>query len=223
MTVWEWLGALQRRWPVLVVGLLCTMCAVYLVHKRPVSWQACGSVIISAPTTPTSPNAYNDPQASLVAATGLITLTLQSPQIQQQIRATGATGNYQAVVHNTGTTETVAYSEPEMDVCATSLDPEMAVQTTNAVVAEFHSLLHAGQVEAHVPPKYYLSETVLAAPGSVPEAGRPTQAYLGVGIFGLVATATCAVWTDRYLRRRRRGVRQRPRQIAAPTGQTLGN
>jgi hypothetical protein len=219
MTVWEWLGALRRRWPVLVVGLLCTMCAVWLVHKRQVSWEACASVIVNAPTTPSNPNAYNDPQASLVAATGLITLKLQSPQVQEQIRAAGATGTYQAVVHNTGTTETVAYSEPEMDVCATSSDPEMAVRTTNAVVAKFHALLHAGQIAAHVPRRYFLAESVLAAPGAVPEDGRPSQAYLGVGTIGLIATVTCALWTDQYLRRRRRRVvRKSPLQMAAPAG-----
>lgn len=221
MTVWEWLAALRRRWPLLLVGLLCTMCAVWLVHKRPISWEACASVIVGAPTTPSNPNGYNDPQASLVAATGLITAKLQAPQVQQQLQAEGATGTYQAVVHNTGTTETVSYDEPEMDVCATALDPGMALRTANAVVAKFHVLLHAGQVAAHVPPKSFLTETVLAAPGSVPEDGRPSQAYLGVGIVGLIATATGAVWTDQYLRRRRRRrVRQQhPRRMAAPVGQ----
>jgi|HubBroStandDraft_2_1064218.scaffolds.fasta_scaffold97223_2 hypothetical protein len=204
MTVWEWLGALWRRWPVLVVGLLCTASAVYLVHKRTVSWEACASVIVGAPNTPSSPNQYNDPEASLVAATGLITDKLQAPQVQQRLQAEGATATYQAVMHNTGTTETVSYDEPEMDVCATSPDPAMALRTTNAVVAEFGALMRSGQVAAHVAPKNFLTESVLAAPGAIPEAGRPSQAYLGVGVIGLVATASIAVWSDQYLRRRQR-------------------
>jgi hypothetical protein len=216
--IWDWLAAMRRRWLVLVVGLLCTVCVVWMVHKRPVSYQACGSVILSAPTTPTNPNGYNNAQASLIAATGLITLELQSPTVKQQLRADGATAEYKAEMHNTGTVETPAYWEPEMDVCASARDPETPVRTTDAVLTEFGSLLRAREVGAHVAPRYFLTDSVLASPGSVPELDRPSQAYLGVGVLGLIATATSALWIDRYLLRRTRRSRDEyaTRAAAAP-------
>lgn len=203
MTIWEWRAAMKRRWPVLVVGLLCTVCAVWAVHKRPVSYQACASVIVGAPTTTTNPNIYNNTQASLVVATGLITEELQSAPVQQRLRAGGAAATYQAQMHNNGTVETPAYWEPEMDMCASSPDPEMSVHTSNAALAEFGILLRAREVAAHVAPRDFLTESLLASPGAVPEEGRSSQAYLGVGVLGLIATAASALWVDEYLRRRR--------------------
>ena len=202
VTIWEWRSALLRRWLVLTIGLLCTVCVVYVVHKRPVSFESCGSVVVGAPKTPARPNVYNNTEGSLVAATGLITDELQSASVQQQILAGGATGTYQAQVHNTGTTETPAYSEPEMDVCAYSINPVMSLRTSNAVLTEFGNLLRDREVAAHVQPQYFLTENVLAAPGPAPESGRPSQAYLGVGLIGLIISLSVALWIDRYLRRR---------------------
>jgi hypothetical protein len=203
MTIWQWLAAMRRRWPVLVVGLLCTVCAVWAVHKRPVSYEACGSVIVGAPTTPLNPNTYNNIQASLIAAVGLITTELQSSTMEQQLRANGDTATYQAQMHNTGTTETPVYGEPEMDVCASALDPVTPLKTVDAVQAEFGTLLRTRETAAHVASKYFLKESVLASPGSAPVLGRPSQAYLGVGALGLIATASSALWVDQYLLRRR--------------------
>jgi hypothetical protein len=213
VTIWEWLTAVLRRWPVLLAGMLCTICVVYAVHKRPVSFQACGSIIVGAPATPTSPNVYNNTEGSLVAATGLITDELQSATVQSKLQAEGATGTFQAQMHNTGTTETPAYSEPEMDVCATSIDPGVALRTSNAVLAEFATLLQDREAAAHVPAKYYLTEKILASPGSVPETGRPSQAYLAVLVLGMIVSAVAALWTDHYMRRRWR--RRRAREHAA--------
>lgn len=227
MTVWAWLAAMQRRWPVLVVGLLCTICAVYAVHKRHISFQACGSVVVGAPKSPISPNVYNNTQGSLVAATGLITDELQSSAVRQQLWAEGATAAYQAQVHNTGTTETPAYGEPEMDVCASSREPEVSLRTANAVLAEFGTLLRERELAAHVAPKDFLTDGVLASPGLVAETGRSSQAYLGVGVLGLIATAATALWADRYLRhlrwrRRARKYAVRRAAAAAPTGHSRG-
>jgi hypothetical protein len=213
VTIWEWLTAVLRRWPVLLVGMLCTISIMYAIHKRPVSFQACGSIIVGAPATPTSPNVYNNTEGSLVAATGLITEELQSATVQSKLRAEGATGAFQAQVHNTGTTETPAYSEPEMDVCATSTDPGVALGTSNAVLAEFDALLRSREVAAHVPAQFYLTEKVLASPGSVAETGRPSQAYLAVFMLGAIVTVAAALWTDQYLRRRK--LRRRDHDYAA--------
>lgn len=204
MTIWEWSAAMQRRWAVLLIGFVCMICVVYAVHKRHIMFQACGSVVVGAPSSPLRPNLYNNTRNSLVAATGLITDELQSPTVQQQLRADGATATYQAQVHNTGTTETPQYSEPEMDVCAYSRDPAMALRTTHAVLAEFGAILRGREEAANVTPQNFLTESVLAAPGVAAEAGHSSQAYLAIGVIGLVVSITGAVWTDEYLRRRRR-------------------
>jgi hypothetical protein len=204
MTIWEWLTALLRRWPVLVIGLLCTLTAVWLVHKRPIAYQACGSVIMAPPRSHSFPNIYNNLQGSLVDATGVITLELTSGDMQEHFRAEGLTAEYQAQVHNTGTTETPAYSEPMMDVCSSAYDPGMSLRTTDAVMREFGVILSERQHDAHVERKSLVSDVVIAAPGSLPVLGRSSQAYLGVGVLGIACTAACALWVDQFVRYRAR-------------------
>jgi hypothetical protein len=220
VTIWQWSAAMQRRWLVLLIGFLCMTCVVWAVHKRHVTFEACGSVVVGAPPSPVVPNLYNNNTGgSLVVATGLITDELQSPTVQQQLRAGGATAAYQAQVHNTGTTETPAYSEPEMDVCAYSQDPALALRTDNAALVEFGAILRGREEAALVPPKYFLTENVLAAPGVTAEAGHSSQAYLAIGVIGLAVSITCAVWTDEYLgRRRRRAHLTVAPPAVAPTG-----
>jgi hypothetical protein len=211
VTVWEWLAALLRRWPVVVIGLLCTVVAVWLVHKRPIAYEACGSVSVGAPRTKVNPNVYDNLDGSLVVATGLITQELMTQQVQQQVSAEGLTASYQAQVLNTGSTEVPSYSVPEMDMCASSYSPEMSLRTADAVIGEFGALLRAHQVAAHVPSRLFLTDRELAAPGSVPMLGRPSQAYLAVAVMGLIITVAGTLWIDQLLRRRaprRRGRRR---------------
>jgi hypothetical protein len=204
VTVWEWLAAMLRRWPILLAGVVGTVGAVVLVHGRLIAYQSCGSVLVTAPKTFAYPNIYNNPRGSLVAATGLIVQELSSDQVQQKLTSQGLTASYQVVVHNTGTTETPAYSEPLMDVCASSYDPGMAQRTTDALIKEFGAILQERQASAHVKSKSRLTDAVVVAPSPAPLTGRPSQAYLGVGISGLIITAALALWTDLFRRRQRR-------------------
>jgi hypothetical protein len=204
MTVWQWLATLRLRWPVVVIGLICTAVAVLLVHKRPIAYQACASVAVVAPKTAVAPNVYYNQLNSLVVTTQLITDQVSTSQVQQRLSSEGLSASYQAQVLNTGTTEMPSYSVPEMNVCASSYSSEMSLRTTDAVVQEFGTILHTNQVAAHVPPGSFVTVTVIAAPASLPVTGRPSQAYLGVGAIGLLVTGASAVWADRWLRRRAR-------------------
>lgn len=204
MTIWEWLTALLRRWPILLAGILCTMGAVVLVHGRPIAYEACGSVVVSAPKTLTYPNIYNNLRGSLVAATGLIVQELTSAPVQRHLMSEGLAPSYQAEVHNTGTVETPGYTEPLMDVCTSSYDSGLALRTSNAVIREFGTILRTRQASAHVPRKSLLTDTVIVKPGAQPVTGRPSQAYLGVGLMGLIITGVVALWSDQLVRRRKR-------------------
>lgn len=209
MTAAEWLATLRRRWLVLAAGLLCTMGAVVLVHGRPIVYYGCASVAGTAPPTGMDPNAYSDARHSLVELIGIVTLELTSDQTQQNFRTAGFTAAYTAQVHNTGTTETPGYSEPLADLCASSYNPTLTASTIQALITRFGKVLHERQAAVHVPAGSFVTETVISPPSIQPVTGRPSQAYVGVGLFGLACALTLTVWTDRY-RRRERGSAARP-------------
>lgn len=205
MTISEWLAIMTRRWPVLLIGLLCTASAVLLVHKRPIAYQACGNVLVTQPITVGNPNVYDNPQQPLVTATSVIAEQLMSDSVQQMLQAKGLTAAYQAQVVNTGTGQAPSYPEPLTSVCASSYNAELSQRTADAVVTQFGDILRARQVAAHITPASFLTDTVLAMPASVPVTGRPSQAYLGAVGIGLISTVAVALWTDQLLRRRRKG------------------
>lgn len=207
---WEWWGTLARRWPVVLIGLLCTAATLYLVHKRPIVFEACGSVVVTAPKSSDHPNVYNSPQGSLIIDTGLITQQLNSEQVQHQLQAQGLTASYQAQLANSGTPEAPQYSAPLANVCASSHSYELSLRTANAVIQEFGTILQARQLQ-NAAPTELITDSVVVSPVSLPVTGHPSQAYLGVAAIGIILTAACAVWTDRLLRLRAR----RPRRADA--------
>lgn len=186
---------------------------MYLVHKRPIVYQACGSVIVTAPTT-SAPNVYNSPQGSLIIVTGLVTQQLGSQQVQHQLQAQGFTAAYQAQLLNSATPEVPQYTEPLANVCASSYSSELSLRTANAVVQEFGTILRARQLE-NAAPKEFITDSVVVPPISLPVTGRPSQAYLGVAAIGMILTAACVVWTEQLLRLR---AQRRGRSGAAGNG-----
>ena len=149
-----------------------------------------------------SPNVYSNSKQSLVGVAGVVTTVLASEQMQQQLQAEGLTASYTAQVHNTGTSETPAYSEPLADLCTSSYNPVLAVRTMQALIVQFGVILRDRQMALHVPKASLATETVIAPPTNLAVTGRPSQAYLGVLLFGVIAAIALAAWTDQFLQRR---------------------
>ena len=202
MTISQWLAAMARRWPVLLIGIVCTASAVLLVHKRPIAYQACGDVVVNQPISALYPNVYNNPRPAPITTTSLIVQQLMSDQVQKTLYQQGLTATYQAQVVNLGSGQAPIFTEPLASVCASSYNSAISLRTADAVVTQFGVLLQARQSAAHVAPGSVLTDAVLVRPSSVAVLGRPSQAYLGVAAIGLIITASCALWTDQWLRRR---------------------
>lgn len=203
VTVSEWLATLARRWPVLLVGIICTACAVLLVHKRPIAYQACGNVAVALPKSERFPNVYNNQESPPITTTGLIAQQLMSDEVQQMLDAQGLTAAYQAQLVNLGSGQAPIYTEALASVCASSYDSELSLRTADAVMTEFGVLLHDREVAAHVSSASFMTTVVIMKPTSVPVTGRPSQAYLGVAAIGLTGTVASTLWIDQLLRRRR--------------------
>ena len=161
---------------------------------------------VGAPKTKASPNIYYSQQGSLVDATGLITAEVMSPQVQQKLSAEGFTASYQAQVLNTGTSETPAYSVPEMDLCTSSYSSELSAGTAGAVIggsagccalARWHRTSRRGTFSP-------IRRSWGAGGGRAGSRGWLLQAYLGVGVMGFIITAASALWADQSVGRRAR-------------------
>jgi hypothetical protein len=202
MSAHELVAAIRRRWYVLALVLLCTVAGIGVVHKRSISYVACNALFVTQPPSHVNPNVYTDQSGALDSMTGLVTRALMSSAEQQQIRSEGF-GTYDAEMTNTGSNENPLYGEPSLEICSTSTDPDMAVRTTAAATRRYQVIMRQRQLEQQVPARLMIGVSVIASPYAAPIYGRPSQAYLGVGLFGLIAGVPVTLWSDPVLRRRR--------------------
>jgi hypothetical protein len=103
---------------------------------------------------------------------------------------------------NTGESRFPSYTSPTLHICVSS-PSQQAVLSTNAVASQkFVRLLADMQTVRHVKAKSQITVTRLAQAVPEPIAGRPSQAYFGVALIGLLLAVAVALWSDPVLTRR---------------------
>ena len=157
------------------------------------------------PRRPSGGNVYLDDNPSLAVVTGMVTQTMMSQPMQQRIQARGVT-DYAVTQTNTGEIRFPTYTQPTMQVCATSATPQGTLSAVQLVTADIRSVLHQMQAAQHVPADSFITAVQLTPAVPVPIIGRPSLAYLGVLLIGAIGAVPLALWSDpwlRYLHRRR--------------------
>lgn len=202
MTAVDSLIMLRRRWYVLTLVALVSMCAISAVHKRAISYEGCSYVYISAPQLSRTSNSYTNNSSSLAMTTSMVTQTMMSQGMQQKFREEGLTAGYEVTQSNTGSIAFPSYTAPTLQICCSSTSPKLVLRTT-AVVAETLSIVvYDMQAKLHVPSKSFIRARVLAKTIPSPILGRPLQAYLGVILIGLVGGVALTAWSDSLLGRK---------------------
>jgi hypothetical protein len=204
MSVSEFAAALRRRWYVLVLVGLFTVVGMWAVHVRPLSYQGCENLYLSG--APWVGNVYFNGNESLAVVTGMVTQTMMSQPIQQKIQATGVT-DYAVTQTNTGEVRFPSYHQPTMQVCVTSATPQGTLSAVQLISADIRSVLHQMQAAQDAPPNSFIKAVQLTSAVPVPIIGRPSLAYAGVLLIGVIAAVPLTLWSDpllRYLQRARR-------------------
>jgi len=202
VTAIEWLAALRRRWYVLVLVALCTGAASWAVHSRTIAYEGCEGLYISGPIQAT--RAYLNGNLSMVDVTGIVTETVMSQSVQQRLWSSGVARDYSVALTNAGDPRFPSYTQPTVQICATSTSMQGALQSVDEVASEFRMILRQMQSEQHVPSSLLISAIAIIPPASAPVIGRPSQAELGVLLIGLMGGIALMLRTDRILRRRQR-------------------
>jgi len=210
MSALEFIATLRRRWYVLALVGLCTVAAVYAVHKRPIAYTACQGLYLSGP--PLLNNVYLDPNASLAMVTGMVTQNVMSQPVQQELRSAGA-ADYDVEQTNDGDIRSPVYDLPTMQVCANSSSSQGVLAATRLVNANLRAELSDMQTAQHIKNVKHVSMikiTSIFPALPAPILGHSTLAYIGVLLFGTVSGVALTLWSDPWLarwdrRRRARG------------------
>lgn len=204
MAAIEWLAALRRRWYLLVLAILCTGVAAWVVHSRPVSYQGCEGLNLSGPASATSSYLFGDPvygNSSVIIAASIVTTTMMSQPMQQELGRSGVSNDYSVTMTNIGDPRFPTYSQPTVQICAPAPSLRGALQSIETVASQFRAVLHRMQSQQHVSPDSFINATVVFPPSSNPVIGRPSQAELGVLLIGLLVGITVTARADQFLRR----------------------
>jgi hypothetical protein len=202
VTAQECLTRLRRRWYVLILVALCTLGALWAVYYRTITYQGCDSLYLAATRMKRGVNTYAYISPSIAMTTGMVAQTMMSQEMQEKLESHGATEGYEVSETNTGDVEFPNYTQPTLEVCSSSSDPLAVLRTTALVTEEFRIVLYRMQVAEHVPSKSLIGTVVLTRTYPTAITGRPSQAYLGVVLVGMVSGVAIALWIDPPLKRR---------------------
>jgi hypothetical protein len=211
VTAQECLATVRRRWYVLALIMLIALCGVWIVHKRPIMYQACDGLYVAAPKVSSLGNTYVTDSPSLAVTTNIVVQVLMAQSMQQRVSDQGLTANYQVTQTNTGDAQFPTYTQPTAQVCSTARDPQTALRTTNSVTTDFSRELYQLQVGQHVPATSLITAIVLTKAIPIPIVGHQSQAYVGIMLCGLFTGTALLFWSDSVLARWNAG-KPRPRR-----------
>ena len=191
---------LRRRRYVLLLALLCTITGLWAVHKRPITYAGCEALYLAGP--PSASNTYLDDDPSLAITTGMVTQTMMSQPMQQELRTSKLGASYTVIQTNTGDIRWPSYSLPTLQVCSYARSSQTVLLTVNMVTDKFRSVLYEMQLDQRTRPRSFIVADTFAPAVPYPILGRPSQAYLGVILIGLIGGIGLTLLLDPILRRR---------------------
>jgi len=179
MDVMGWIGALRRRWILVIVLLLPTLFAAAAVAAQPGPYQARSQVAL-LPSKESSKLVGGNPflnfTGSVFTTADLVSQEVMAPQVGQRLSARGFLSSYQ--VADDPLDGTV------LDITVTGNSPSLVLRTLGAVTGAVRSTLTA--VQGNVKPTAQITSIVLStdlqAALMVTHKARKVLAVLGAGL-----------------------------------------
>jgi len=197
----ECAATLRRRWRVLALAGLFTVLALLAVYRRPIAYQGCQSLYLATVRQPTNWNVYLNENPSWAVVTGMITQTMTSQPMEQQIRSEGVPG-YTVTQSNTGQIRFPSFKQPILQVCASLAGPQAVLNATQRVTADLRAVLRRMQAEQGERGESSLITAFTLSPAvPAPVRGEPRQAYAGVVLIGALSGVALALKSDPLLSR----------------------
>ncbi|HVM05306.1 MAG TPA: hypothetical protein VM242_09045, partial [Acidimicrobiales bacterium] len=192
---------MARRWYLALplLGLTLLVAIVSYAKVTPV-YEARGSMLLFAPALADDAEGRANPYllyGNLKVAANVVSEVVSQKEIQEELAATGATGDYEV-----GTDPMTI--EPTVVVVATGSD-DVAPRTVLAVMQVFERELRAAQEQASAPPRTWITTRVVTPPGELTEQFGGKLRVVAVVLFlGFAVTLIVAFGADALERSRAR-------------------
>ncbi|MDQ7992684.1 MAG: hypothetical protein AAGC63_05760 [Propionicimonas sp.] len=211
MTLADVLGAIGRRWYIVLVGLLCTGLALYSIQHRDTVFYSRASVYFLAPASELYPNVLRTTSLDLVAAAGVVAKRINGTHTLPKTSGSEATlvgrgvrdGAQIKLIDNGGQWSTY-YNVQALDVEVVAPTIEEVQQRQAAIFARINQELDTMQTDAKVPEEDWITTEVLpSSPAIYPMRGQGSRA-LGMTLALGVGLTLLAIGTVELAAKRRR-------------------
>ena len=213
MTARDLLGAVLRRWYVVLLGGALTLGALMMVGRQEPVWWTQYNIVIVGPTGDHRTNVLDNPLYGLQPLVGVIATDFNDghpPLLTGDVAATmvgeGEREGVQVRTPNLGTQWRPLFSANYLDVQVAGPDPDQVLATAQETTLRVSALLEEHQDELHVPPTLRARAVPSSGePTVVPIAGSRSRAGAATLMTGGFLTLVAVYWVERWRGRRSPG------------------
>ena len=208
ITIWSLGGAVRRRWPFAVVGIIATLAGSYVAIKAPGVYYEQAALVFTAPGSQGNGSGSQFEPASLVPVAAVVGQQIgkQGPLALSPSATVVAIGIHNGVwvrLPNSGNQWSVTFDQAELDVEVVGNDPTHVLANMAATAALIRAVLREDQLAVGAPPNQLIYLTISPpSPPLVYLRGSSARAGIAALVLGLAFTLTFVVMVDRWRGRR---------------------
>jgi hypothetical protein len=186
---------LGRHRLAVVIVLVMAACLAYLLKNTPTQYSDSSTVVFSAAFADVNPSPALS--QSLIASEAMMTETMMSPGMAEQVRAAGGTAPFSMIPFNVYNMQYPDYAEPTATLTATSLSEADAQRTFRIVLRVLTQRMAVIQADARVPAENRIQVNTVGSTGTLVQPGSPARAFGGLVLLTLIAAISAANFLDR--------------------------
>jgi hypothetical protein len=210
MTPWELILTMLRRWPVVLVGALCTGALAFVMLADDEVYWSRTEVVFLAPTSRLYPNSLSAPSEDLIITAGVVAkrvtgpgATLKYASPEANLVGIGVRDGWSVKLPDTGGQWAPNFARQVLSVEVVAPDREKLLARQRELIDRIARELDALQRERGVDPVNDITVTVQPETSAVYELGGSKIRTLGmVGILGGGATLSVIVLLEYRARKR---------------------
>ncbi|MEV0899934.1 hypothetical protein [Actinoplanes sp. NPDC049802] len=200
----DMVGALKRRWYLVVAGAAVTALVILPAVRTQDRFLASEVLMIQPPVSQYAPNPVTGLYPSIAITAAAVANRLNTADAREMFLAKGVTGTYRFEPRNTGTRQQPRYVIGSMSISNVSTDKEGGLRALKILRATFESELDAMQDEWNVKKDLRITVAPLVPPTSTLLTHSAVRSLMGVALLGMLGTAAVTLWTDEAITQRRR-------------------
>ena len=208
ITTWSLAGAVRRRWPFAVVGIIAALAGTYVAVKAPGVYYEQAALVFTAPASQGNGSGSQFEPFSLVPVAAVVGKQIgeQGPLALSPGATIVATGIHNGVwvrLPNSGNQWSITFDQAELDVEVVGNDPTHVLAKMAATAAKIRAVLREDQLAVGAPPNQLIYVIISPpAPSLLYLRGSSARAAIAGLAIGLALTLTFIVVIDRWRRRR---------------------